>query len=172
MSFSFSQPQTSSFLDPNELLNLQTLRDAPQVAADIHQNRLLAQQQAQQEISSHELEMGARLAGTIWAAGDTPEARAAAYPTYLAQARAMAPGYFKNAPATYPGDAATQALMRMGTPSEKLFQLGQASQDATGFANRWTAGRSTGGTCSSYWRQRRDDGAAGDKHPNCAAESC
>jgi hypothetical protein len=52
MSFSFSQPQTSSFLDPNELLNLQTLRDAPQVAADIHQNRLLAQQQAQQESGS------------------------------------------------------------------------------------------------------------------------
>lgn len=84
------------------------------------ENQLLMQQQ---DIGGHELEMGARLAGTLLSSYDTPEARAAAYPTLLAQARSVAPGYFKNAPVAYPGDQATQALARLGTPSAELFKL-------------------------------------------------
>jgi hypothetical protein len=83
------------------------------------QNQLLQQQQ---DIGGHEIEMGARLAGTLLDQTQYPttEARAAAYPTLLAQARQLAPGYFKNAPATYPGDDATHALAQLGTPSQTL----------------------------------------------------
>ena len=121
---------TSAFGNPNILyknLSGQTTQDYLS-----SQNQLLQQQQ---DIGGHEMEMASRLANTILdpTLYPTPEARAAAYPTLLANARAQAPGYFKNAPATYPGDDVAHGLARLGTPSQDLYktQLGQqAAQGA------------------------------------------
>jgi len=108
------------------------------------QNQLLQQQQ---DISGHEIEMGARLAGTLLSQYPTPEARAAAYPTLLANARAQAPGYFKNAPAAYPGDDVAHALAQLGTPSQTQAEWAAniAANKAISAAGNTTAQPAVGG---------------------------
>jgi hypothetical protein len=121
------------------------------------QNQLLQQQQ---DIGGHEIEMGARLAGTLLSQYQTPEARAAAYPTLLASARAAAPGYFKNAPSSYPGDDATHALFQLGTSSAEQFKLGQAGTaiPTPGFNTGAAAPAAGGGTAAAP-----GDGLTGDR---------
>lgn len=121
------------------------------------QNQLLLQQQ---DIGGHEMEMASRLAGTLLSQYQTPEARAAAYPTLLAQARQMAPGYFKNAPSSYPGDDATHALFQLGTSSAEQFKLGQAGTaiPTPGFNTGAAAPAAGGGTAAAP-----GDGLTGDR---------
>jgi hypothetical protein len=110
------------------------------------QNQLLQQQQ---DISGHEMEMASRLANTVLdpTLYPTPEARAAAYPTLLANARQTAPGYFKNAPETYPGDDVAHALARMGTPSQTQAEWAAniAANKAISAAGNTTAQPAAGG---------------------------
>jgi len=121
------------------------------------QNQLLQQQQ---DIGGHEMEMASRLAGTLLSQYTTPEARAAAYPTLLANARAAAPGYFKNAPSSYPGDDATHALFQLGTSSAEQFKLGQAGTaiPTPGFNTGAAAPAVGGGTAAAP-----GDGLTGDR---------
>ena len=135
---------TSAFGNPNILyknLSGQTTQDYLS-----SQNQLLQQQQ---DIGGHEMEMASRLANTILdpTLYPTPEARAAAYPTLLANARAQAPGYFKNAPATYPGDDVAHALAQLGTPSQTQAEWAAniAANKAISAAGNTTAQPAAGG---------------------------
>jgi hypothetical protein len=139
-----SGTQVSSFPDQNILFNAAS--GATGLALQHSQNQLL---QDQQDISGHEMEMTSRLANTILdpTLYPTPEARAAAYPTLLANARASAPGYFKNAPATYPGDDVAHVFARMGTPSQTQAEWAQnlAANKAYSNANTPPAAPAAGG---------------------------
>jgi soluble lytic murein transglycosylase-like protein len=89
-----------------------------------NQNALLQQQKEQQAIGGGEIEMMARAAASLQdpTLYPTTEARAAAYPTLVAQLQRQ--GFAKNAPPTYPGDAQIAALARMGTPSATQAEWG------------------------------------------------
>jgi Phage tail lysozyme len=136
-----SGAQTSGF--PNVLFNA----PAAYQAAQQYQDNQLLMQQHQQQIGAGETEMAARIASTLIdpTSFPTPEARAAAYPTMLAQARAN--GYrLPNAPATYPGDDQMRAVARLGTPSAELFKLGVDRSAKGAIAPDGGGGGTAGGT--------------------------
>jgi soluble lytic murein transglycosylase-like protein/antitoxin (DNA-binding transcriptional repressor) of toxin-antitoxin stability system len=119
MSGSFGE-SVSSFLAPNQLFDMERLRQAPQLAEDAHLNALMQRQQYQQQMGDADTETAARIAGTLLTNYKTPEERAAAYPSLISQAQAN--GRLKNAPAEYPGDEQAKAIWGMGTSSEKLLE--------------------------------------------------
>jgi len=120
-----SGAQTSSFPTENELLAPQYLGIAQQQQAIRNQLAPYQVQEAQQDVGAKDIEMAARVAGTLMdpTLYPTTEARAAAYPGLIAQAQAG--GYLKNAPPVYPGDERAAAIARLGLPSTELYKLQQ-----------------------------------------------
>ena len=164
-----SGAQTSGF--PNVLFNA----PAAYQAAQQYQDNQLLMQQHQQAIGAGETEMAARIAGSLLTLPDE-QARAAAYPTYLAQARAN--NYrLPHAPETYPGEAAIRATAQMGTPSADLFKLGIDRQAKGAIAPGDDGAAATGGTGSGGGGTGTVGGAdtapinaAGDSRTRKAAE--
>src|SRR5215471_6939846 len=112
-----SGTQPSSFT--NQLFNPLMARQQTQydLANQLNEQMLPYRvQAAQQDVGSKDIEMAARIAGTLMdpTLYPTTEARAAAYPGLIAQAQAG--GYLKNAPPVYPGDERAAAIARLGIP--------------------------------------------------------
>ena len=119
-----SGAQTSTFPTMNELL-------APMAAYDTHANTLLQQQKAQQEISDHDIAMTGQAAAPLL--GMSEDDATKAYPAFLQEMQGR--GLAKYAPATYPGHAATAALVQRAMPILQQIQTGflttPGSADAT-----------------------------------------
>ena len=84
------------------------------------QNRLLQNQQAQQQVGATDMEMVGRAAGTLLNMNE-PDA-AAAYPGIIKNLQSQ--GFAKNAPADYPGHAAVQAMVQSSIPIGQQYQYG------------------------------------------------
>ena len=174
MSFSFSQPQTYPGLLPNELLDLERLRLAPQEAADVHQNRMLDARYSQRNISAFDMEQAGRIAGSVLdeTTYPTPEARAAAWPTLIARARANG-AILPHAPDTYPGDDVMRSTFRMAVPSttQAEWQANIAANKAISAANTQPAATGTGGgTTAIGGTDTAPINAAGDSRTRKAGE--
>ena len=135
----------SSFPSMNALLAPQELAVRQQQAQDYHINALLQQDQHRQEVQARDMEMVSRASAYLETLPE--DQRAAAYPTVVRGLQAY--GYGMRAPAEYPGHQVISQLARMGTPSEKLFQLqgAAAAADAYGQSTGITGARggATGG---------------------------
>ena len=84
------------------------------------QNRLLQNQEANQQIGATDMEMVGRAAGTLLNMNE-PDA-AAAYPGIIKNLQSQ--GFAKNAPVDYPGHAAVQAMVQSSIPIGQQYQYG------------------------------------------------
>ena len=146
-----SGSQVSSFYPVNQLLadNAQQITNyyAPR------RNELLIQK-GEQEISSNEMEVAARLAQGLLALPDEA-AMAAAYPNAVAYGQGL--GFLKNAPSVFPGKARLQQIASYGIPAEKQFERQQNIAtnraligDGTGTGATTAAPGGGGGAAGTY----------------------
>ncbi len=119
-----SGAQTSTFPTMNELL-------APMAAYDVHANALLQQQTTQQALTDHDIAMTGQAAAPLLNMNE--DQAAAAYPGWRQEMQSR--GLAKYAPETYPGHAATAALVQRAMPILQQIQTGflttPGSADAT-----------------------------------------
>ena len=113
----------------------------------------LKNQEAQQTIGANDMSMVARAAAPLLGMSETDAAQA--YPGIVQSLQAQ--GFAKNAPANYPGHAATMSLVQRGMTLPEQYQAGlltapgltdalaKASAPLT-FGNTGTSGTGTGGT--------------------------
>ena len=122
-----SGAQTSTFADQNKLLEANALQLQNYYAPE--RNRLLnatAEQNlvtARQAAAGTEMEHMGRASQGLLAIPDE-QARAAAYPGVVAQLQQY--GFAKNAPTSYPGEAALKQIVANSLPVDKQFDLGLA----------------------------------------------
>ena len=121
------------------------------------QNRLLLNQEAQQTIGANDMSMVARAAAPLLGMSESDAAQA--YPGIVQSLQAQ--GFAKNAPANYPGHAATMSLVQRGMTLPEQYQAGlltapgltdalaKASAPLT-FGNTGTGGTGTAGTGGTY----------------------
>ena len=116
------------------------------------QNRLLQNQEANQQIGATDMEMVGRAAGTLLNMNEADAA--AAYPGIIQGLQQQ--GFAKNAPATYPGHAAVQGMVQSSIPIGQQYQYGiltapgvtdaiKAASAPLTFGNTGTGGASAGG---------------------------
>jgi hypothetical protein len=117
-----SGAQTSTFADPNILYR--ALSGAG--TAEVQRNQLL-NQQTQQGISAADIAMTGQAAASLLNMSE-PDA-AAAYGPMIQSLQAQ--GFAKNAPAQYPGHAASQALVQRAMPLIDQFKMGYITPPGT-----------------------------------------
>jgi hypothetical protein len=108
-----SGAQTSTFPSMNDLL-------APMAAYDVHANALLQQQKDTQALTDHDIAMTGQAAAPLLNMNE--DQAAAAYPGWRQEMQSR--GLAKYAPETYPGHAATAALVQRAMPLMDQFKAG------------------------------------------------
>ena len=120
------------------------------------------------------MEQAGRIAGSVLdeTTYPTPEARAAAWPTLIARARANG-AILPHAPDTYPGNGVMRSTFRMAVPSttQAEWQANIAANKAISAANTQPAATGTGGgTTAIGGTDTAPINAAGDSRTRKAAE--